>query len=87
MRHTHYVTLEANCPICDKEIEYRAEVEPPDHYGADADGNRGIWVSAYVITPDADEQTCPEGCKWSDVDRKTLQKSLENLANDYDLSP
>lgn len=54
------VTLHIVCPHshldgveCETEFEVEADVEPSDpSYGADADGNRGMYIPAYVIEPD-----------------------------------
>lgn len=54
------VDLSIKCPNpdCDHEFEVEADVEPADpSYGADADGNRGIYVPASIIPPD--DVTCP----------------------------
>lgn len=38
---------------CEHEFELERDVEPADpSYGADADGNRGMHIPAYIIPPD-----------------------------------
>lgn len=90
------VTITLHCPHpmedetpCESEIEVECEVEPADpSYGADADGNRGMYVGAYVQwDEDWIPPACPEGHTFTDEERKELAKDLESKANDYDLSP
>lgn len=55
------VTLTIQCPDpdCEHEFDVEADVDPGEsNFGADADGNRGIYVPAWVVPPD--DVLCPK---------------------------
>ena len=82
-----FVKLKVQCPACEETIEVEAEIEPADNnYGADADGNRGIRLPAYIISP-FPPKACP-ACKiiYDKVQIIVLESELEDVANKYDLN-
>lgn len=51
----HYTCPNSDCGY----VSLEAEVVPAEHgWGADADGNRGIYIPAYIISPEVPD-TCP----------------------------
>jgi hypothetical protein len=88
-----YTTLTITCPHilddttpCEAEIEVECDAEPGEVYGADADGNRGIWVGPTLL-PNDPPTTCPEcGCTYTTAETSIMAKKLEQLAEDYDFT-
>ena len=84
------VTLTISCPTCGEPIEVEAEVDPGDaNYGADADGNRGIFVGPSVETPDYNDEPCDNGCQdfYEPQDRENIAQQLLTAARDYRYEP
>jgi hypothetical protein len=86
---TNYIEIE--CPYCHEAIRCDIEIEPADpHYGADADGNRSIYVYAYAYLTDDEPTECPhckvdflatEDMDWNihELCEKALEKFNEEL--------
>lgn len=78
--------IEVECPACKQLFEVEVVYEPADpNYGADADGHRGMYVSAYYSLPDDPPTYCPictvdyEVADLTDNVNKQIEKSLEEL--------
>ena len=66
------------CPNEECELELNVGYEPPDYnYGADADGNRGMYVAGYAYLEYEVPAVCPT-CK-HEFDPEEL-KALEDAA-------
>ena len=73
---------------CETEIELECEVEPADpNYGADADGNRGIYVGPHIVRPDP-PKSCSVCNNTYDKDQlKDLERQIEQECCDYSYEP
>lgn len=90
-------TILIECPRdgCRHVHELETEIEPADpHYGADADGNRGMYVGPYLLEPDP-PTVCPK-CKaeYDDDDLDNLRNAIQAACEaweppepDYDYDP
>ena len=72
-------TVTIDCPVCGGEVEMSVWGEM---YGADADGNRGVWTEeADVSTP------CAKDCEWTDEQfEKAAQAAIEKNGADEESS-
>jgi hypothetical protein len=66
-----------DCPRCGAQQVIEVEREAAENYGADADGNRGIWQAAYYPTPDA--PTACTDCKapYTEEEQREIYGILE----------
>lgn len=74
---------------CIEEIEFDLAYEPADaSYGADADGNRGMYVPGYFYPESDPPEKCEEcGHFYSDEEKEEINKLMEAKANDYEVDP
>lgn len=80
----HTITLD--CPVeeCGTDFTVELYYEPGDsNYGADADGNRGMYVPGYWY-PDEMPACCPNGHVFSPEELKALDKTATALADEYE---
>lgn len=89
------VTITVNCPVedddgirtCEAEIEVQCEGVPGENYGADADGNRGMWIPPH-IEPGSPPDKCPEcGTVYDKEQLKVLEEAIEQACRDYTIDP
>ena len=73
----------------DKDIEVVLDREPDDpNYGADADGNRGIFVAGYWYTETAAPDKCATcGHVYTDEERKEIEEAMNRAAETYEWEP
>lgn len=80
---------EEEADLCRDEIEVELEREPDDHnYGADADGNRGMFVSGYWFpetNPPDKCETC--GRVYTAEDKEEIENLMNKAAETYDWEP
>lgn len=78
------------CPVMcgtgEDSIEITLAYEKPDYnYGADADGNRGIYVAGYWYPEDSVPEHCPAcGTQFTADEYVALCERLDKLVADYD---
>jgi hypothetical protein len=81
-----------NCPRegCEGTFEdVECEVEPGDpNYGADADGNRGIYLPASLNAPSYDGEECSEGHTMDTPEEvREWEARAEREVRDYRVEP
>ena len=78
MAESFQVVVKCPVPNCTYEHILETEIEPADpHYGADADGNRGMYVAAGPLIPDT-PSICPEcHTEYSVEDMEQLAAEIE----------
>lgn len=71
------------------EIHFEMEKEPDEHnYGADADGNRGVFMAGGFFTETDPPYRCDE-CKqnFTDDERREIEKQMSKFCDDYVYEP
>ena len=68
------VKVAVQCPHCGDTVSCSAWTE---HFGADADGNRGINQTQVEL----DVESCPKGCEWTSED---VEAMMEAAAQEYE---
>lgn len=64
------------CPRCEAEMVVEMEYEPADpSFGADADGNHGIYLFGYWSANDV--PTCPNRCELDEGEQKDVAKAVQ----------
>jgi hypothetical protein len=79
--------LTATCPNedCQAEMEVGATVCPAEsNWGADADGNRGIYVPAYIEEWDTPTKCEDCGVEYNEEQLEQLNKQLLSAAENYE---
>ena len=71
--------------LCEAELEVELAWEPADrNYGADADGNRGVYVPGYWYFETSPPETCPEcGYTYTAEEYAKLEAQAEKEAREY----
>ncbi len=83
MSNTREATVSCPRPDCEGEVAVTLEWEPADwNYGADADGNRGMYVRGYYWSA-ATGPSCSEGHVFFADERVVLDKVAADEAGDY----
>lgn len=75
---------ESEC-LCRAEVDIRIDITPPDpNYGADRDGNRGIYVGGSVELDDSAPLKCPEcGYVYTDDERKQIERDWQEQLDNW----
>lgn len=85
--------VEAVCPRetadgtpCEAPIRFELDYEQADpHWGADADGNRGMYVPGYWYLASVTPQQCPKGHDLTEDEQKGLEAEAESMAKYYEV--
>ena len=74
-----------NCPQCGEEFEVGLYVEPDEpNYGADADGNRGVFMAGYLECEEYPE-TCPHcGYTLTEGDVEAITEHFTDVLRERD---
>ena len=80
--------IHPHCPVCDTSFEIECEIEPGEWYGADADGNRGMWVGPRILTPETpdkcDNEDCPAAAGYDEDQLDELTRRIERKMESWE---
>jgi hypothetical protein len=72
-----------DCPECGHEMGLIVAYEPPDpNYGADRDGNRGVFLPGRWVVEDT--EPCVNGCEITPEDLDCLAELVQDDAEDLE---
>lgn len=95
-------SVEVQCPVitlvnswdrtslgrCEGKVVVGLVWEPPDpHYGADADGNRGMYVAGYWSVGDIPPKCDVCGFEFTPAGIQQIEKDAAEQAESFDIDP